>query len=177
MKVIPAALLPLLALTTLPVCAEPTRLGVQGMVNVPLGDLKGFVDSKPGPGVGVHATFDLLDGHVLRPRMDFSVFPEAAFASKKQTATNFSLGGDYLYFFAEKPEGLYLAAGLSVTRWSFETKIDAAKTTSSTTKLSLAGGLGYQWNATLGTEVRFVHAKVSSTFAANMLQLGVTVRF
>lgn len=157
--------------------AEAPRYGVQGLVNIPLGDLKTYVDSKPGPGIGVHGTFDLGDGHMLRPRLDYSVFPEASFASVKQTASNLSLGGDYLYFIAGKPEGLYLTGGLSAVRWSFEHKDALSKVSSDTTKFGLAAGMGYQWNATVGTEARFLHSRVSSDFQANALQAGVTIRF
>jgi hypothetical protein len=146
-------------------------------VNVPLSDLKDYADSKPGPGIGVHGTFDLGDGHMIRPRLDYSVFPEASFATVKQTASYLSLGGDYLYFIAGKPEGLYLTGGLSAMRWSFEHKDALAKVTSNTTKLGVAAGVGYQWNATVGTEVRWMHSRVASEFQADALQAGVTIRF
>lgn len=177
MKTKSATILALLAVASFGLQAESPRYGVQGLVNIPLGDLKDYVDSKPGPGVGIHGTFDLGDGHMLRPRLDFSVFPEAAFATLKQTATNVSLGGDYLFFLAGKPEGLYFTVGLAAVRWSFETKVGTAKTTSTTTKVGLAAGAGYQWNATLGTEARFVHSRIASGFRADALQVGVTVRF
>lgn len=177
MKTTAATILILLAATSLNLRAESPRYGVQGLVNIPLGDLKDYVDSKPGPGVGIHGTFDLGEGHMLRPRLDFSVFPEASFATLKQTATNLSLGGDYLYFIAEKPEGLYFTAGLAAMRWSFETKVDTTKTTSTTTKIGVAAGAGYQWNATVGTEVRYVHSPITSDFRAAAIQAGVTVRF
>jgi len=157
--------------------AEAPRYGVQGLVNIPLGDLKTYVDSKPGPGIGVHGTFDLGDGHMLRPRLDYSVFPEASFATVKQTASSLSLGMDYLYFIAGKPEGLYLTGGLSAMRWSFEHKDALSKVSTDTTKFGLAAGVGYQWNATVGTEARFLRSRVSSEFQANALQAGVTVRF
>lgn len=166
-----------LVVAALSVQAEAPRYGVQGLVNIPLGDLKTYVDSKPGPGIGVHGTFDLGDGHVLRPRLDYSVYPEASFATVKQTASYLSLGGDYLYFIAGKPEGLYLTAGLAAIRWSFEHTDPAAKLSSSTTKAGLAFGLGYQWNATVGTEARWVHSQVSSGFTADALQAGITIRF
>ena len=177
MKTSSLSILTILAATALSLQAETPRYGVQGLVNIPLGDLKTYVDSKPGPGIGVHGTFDLGDGHMLRPRLDFSVFPEASFATIKQTATSLSLGGDYLYFLAGKPEGLYLTGGLSAVRWSFETKVGSFKSTSSTTKFGLAGGVGYQWNATVGTEARFVHSRIATDFQANALQVGVTIRF
>ena len=179
MKPSTSILLTMLAATTLVLRAEPPRYGVQGLANIPLGDLKDYVDSKPGPGVGIHGTFDLGDGHMLRPRLDFSVFPEASFASVKQSATSLSLGGDYLYFLAGKPEGLYLTAGLAVIRWSFDRKNDplTGNTSSTTTKFGLAAGVGYQWNATVGTEGRFVRSSVARGFKADALQAGVTIRF
>ncbi len=175
----PSVLLPLAILATaaLALKAESPRYGVQGLVNVPLGDLKDYTDSKPGPGVGIHGTFDLGDGHMVRPRLDYIVYPEASFASVKQNASNLSLGGDYLYFIAGKPEGLYLTAGLSVIRWSFETKDAVTRVSSNTTKVGLAFGAGYQWNATLGTEARWLHSQVASGFTADALQAGVTIRF
>ncbi len=169
--------LALLATTTLALRAEAPRYGVQGLVNIPLGDLKTYADSKPGPGVGVHGTFDLGNGHMLRPRLDYSVYPEASFASVKQTASYLSLGGDYLYFVAQKPEGLYLTGGVAIVRWSFEHKDPISKVSSDTTKAGLAFGVGYQWNATVGTEARWMHSQVASGFTADTLQAGITIRF
>lgn len=177
MKTSPLTTLALLTAAALSLQAEAPRYGVQGLVNIPLGDLKTYVDSKPGPGFGVHGTFDLGDGHMLRPRLEYGVFPEASFASLKQTATSLSLGGDYLYFITGRPEGLYLTGGLSAMRWSFETTVGTLKATSNTTKLGLAAGVGYQWNATVGTEARYVHSRIASDFQADMLQGGVTIRF
>ncbi|WP_243288364.1 outer membrane protein [Geothrix terrae] len=178
MKILSPLTLAILAAAALSLQAEAPRYGVQGLVNIPLGDLKDYVDSKPGPGIGVHGTFDLGDGHMLRPRLDYSVYPESSFGSLKQDANNLSLGGDYLYFIAGKPEGLYLTAGLSAMRWSFEVKDPVlGDTTSHTTKLGLAAGAGYQWNATVGTEARFIHSRITSQFQADALQAGVTIRF
>jgi len=157
--------------------AESFRYGVQGLVNVPMGDLGDFVDSKPGPGIGIHATFDFWDGHMLRPRLDYNAWPEATLTSVQQTATCLSLGGDYLYFFAGKPERLYVTVGASAIQWSLEQKSSVAAGTRNTTKLGVAAGVGYQWNATLGTELRWVHSSINSSFQADTLQAGVTVRF
>ncbi|MFN7958195.1 MAG: outer membrane beta-barrel protein [Holophagaceae bacterium] len=166
-----------LAMAVTSLRAEAPRYGVQGLVNVPLGDLKTYVDSKPGPGIGVHGTFDLGDGHMVRPRLDYSVYPEATFATVKRTASYLSLGGDYLYFIARKPEGLYLTGGLAVIRWSFEDKDLSTKVSSHTTKAGLAFGVGYQWNATVGTEARWMHSQVASGFTADAIQAGITIRF
>jgi len=177
MKVSPLPTLALLATAALGLQGEPPRYGVQGLVNIPLTDLKIYVDSKPGPGFGLHGTFDLSDGHMIRPRLDYCVHPEASFTPVKQTASSISLGGDYLYFLAEKPERFYLTAGLSMVRWSFEHTDPVSKVTTHTIRFGMAAGLGYQWNATLGTEARWLRSKASSTFKADALQVGVTVRF
>ncbi len=177
MKTSSLAALAVLTTATFSLNAEPPRYGVQGLVNVPLGDLKTFVDSSAGPGIGIHGTFDLMDGHMLRPRMDYSVYQEASFATFKQNASYIDLGGDYLYFIAGKPEGLYFTGGLSAVRWSFQRKDALSKVTSDTTKLGVAGGLGYQWSATVGTELRWMHSRVSSAFKADALQAGFTIRF
>lgn len=177
MKTRPLSFLTVLAAAAISLQAEAPRYGVQGLVNLPLGDLKDYVDSSPGPGVGVHGTFDLGDGHMLRPRLDYLVYPEASFASVKRNASSLSLGGDYLYFIAGRPEGFYVTGGLSIVRWSFGAEDTTASVTSHTTKLGLAAGVGYQWNATLGTEGRFLHSRIGNGFQANALQAGVTVRF
>ncbi|WP_257305761.1 porin family protein [Geothrix campi] len=177
MKILSPLTLAILAAAASSLYAEAPRYGVQGLVNIPLGDLKDFVDNKPGPGLGVHGTFDLGNGHMLRPRLDYSVYPEATFGSLKQNASNLSLGGDYLYFLAGKPEGLYFTGGIAIVRWSFETKDAVSKVSADTTKLGLAAGAGYQWNATVGTELRFVHSRIDSGFQADALQAGVTIRF
>ncbi|MBK9794998.1 MAG: outer membrane beta-barrel protein [Holophagaceae bacterium] len=177
MKTLSIGTLAVLATLASSLQAEAPRYGVQGLVNIPLGDLKTYVDSKPGPGVGLHGTFDLSDGHMLRPRLDYGIYPEASFATVKQTASYLSLGGDYLYFIAGKPEGFYFTAGLSAVRWSFEHKDALTKVSSNTTKIGLAAGIGYQWNATVGTEARWMHSSLASSFKADALQAGVTIRF
>ncbi len=163
--------------TALSLQAEAPRIGVQGAFNIPLGELKDYVDSKPAAGLGIHGTFDMSGGHMLRPRLDYAIFPEAALLATKQKASTFSLGGDYLYFIAEKPEGLYLTGGVAVMRWVFEQTEPTTTASSNTTKLGLTLGLGYQWNATVGLEARYLRSRVSSIFKTDVLQTGVTVRF
>ena len=153
--------------------AQDVRFGVQGQVNVPLGDLKDFVDSKPGVGVGVHGIFDLGSGHNLRPRFDYNVYPKATVNALDNKADNLNLGVDYLYFLEGKnSEGLYFTGGASAVRWHFERN----NFSESTTRLGLAAGVGYQWNATFGTEVRYTTSKVSGS-TLDAFQVGATIRF
>jgi len=177
MKTPPLSALAFLVASALSLQAESPRYGVQGLVTLPLSDLKTYVDSKPGTGIGVHGTFDLGDGHMLRPRLDYGVFPEVTLAGIKRNASSVSLGCDYLYFIAEKPEGFYFSLGAAAANWSLKNKDAVSDTSTHTTKAALALGGGYQWSATLGTDLRWMHTSLSSQFKADALQAGVTIRF
>ena len=157
--------------------AEESRYGLQAHADLPLGDLKTFVDSHRGLGFGVHETIDFIDGNMIRPRLDYTRFPEASLTTGRQSASSLSLGADYLYFFDGKPEHFYITLGLAATRWSLGTKTAALDSTQDTTRVSTAFGFGYQWSAALGTELRMTNSKVSSTFKGNAMQAGVTLRF
>ena len=174
-----AHVLPLALLATLGqgLLAEETRYGLRAHADLPLGDLKTFVDSHRGLGFGIHETIDLLDGNMLRPRLDYTRFPEATLPAGRQSASSLSLGADYLYFFEGKPEHFYLTLGLAATRWSLGTKSASLDSTHDTTRVITAFGFGYQWSAALGTELRLTNSKVSSTFKGNTMQAGVTLRF
>ena len=160
-----------------PLKAEEPRFGVEGLVNLPLGDLKDFVDSKPGFTVGAIGTFDLGAGNVLRPRLDYTSYPNANLTNLRNEATNVELGCDYLYFFAQRPEAFYLLGGLSAVRWSFSSDAGLGKVSTDTTKMGLDLGGGYQWNRTVGTELRYTRSKIGSDFTAHAVQAGVTIRF
>ena len=165
------------ATLSLPLQAEPPRYGVQGLVSLPLGDLKTYLDNNLGIGLGIQGTFDLGSGHMLRPRLDYSFYQQAYMATAKQSASYFSLGGDYLYFITGQPEGLYVTAGLSVMRWSFQHQDPGTNLPNGTTKSGAAAGLGYQWDYNIGAEVRWLHSSISDRFRADSLQAAVTFRF
>lgn len=167
------ALASLVTLSGAALSAQDAHFGVQGQVNLPMGDLKDFVDSKPGVGAGIHGTFDLGSGSVLRPRFDFTVYPKATVNALDNKADNLNLGVDYLYYFEGKSsEGFYVTGGASAVRWHFDT----AGFSETTTRLGVAVGVGYQWNATFGTELRYMTSKVDGSTVDN-LQVGATIRF
>jgi opacity protein-like surface antigen len=163
---------------------EGPRFGLQGSLSLPQGDLKDAVDSKMGYGLGAHMTFDLTGGHMLRPRLDATWYPKYTVSdpsgSLGVTFSNVALGADYLYFVEGKPQGLYFTGGLSAVRWKAQTDVTvlgiSGSETESTTKLGVAAGLGYQFNKTVGAELRYQTSKVWDG-NANSLQAGVTFRF
>ncbi|NWJ41315.1 MAG: porin family protein [Geothrix sp.] len=177
----------MLALGPATASAEEPRFGLQLHASLPNGDLKTAVDNKPGAGLGAHVTFDLGGGHVLRPRFDAVFFPEGAFNGFKTKAHDLSLGGDYLYFPGGKPDGLYLTAGLGLHRWTVDTTTPAVGSspatsgTQSSSRFGYAAGFGYNFNRSVGTELRFVRTHYANQTAwdpsANSLQAGVTYRF
>lgn len=176
-----------LALATLAVAgnsarAEDPRFGVQVHGNFPTGDLKDAVDSKLGIGGGAHVTFDLSQGHVIRPRIDYTFFPETTLnsgaAAIKNKVNNLSAGADYLYFIDGKPEGLYLTGGLAYNHWKVEATALGQTYSDTSNKLGFAAGAGFNFNASFGAELRFTSTKFGKDEGtANALQLGVTLRF
>jgi len=165
---------------------EGPRFGLQAGVNIPQSDLKDAVDSKPGFTIGAHGTFDFRGGHMLRPRLDYTWFPSyshgAAFgASVDQKVSNFALGADYLYFVEGRPQGFYITGGASAIHWKMEADITipgigSGSTSETTTKLGVAAGVGYQFNRTVGAEVRYLKSKAWES-DLDMIQVGATFRF
>ncbi len=177
MKISSLSTLALMTAAALSLQAEPPRYGLQGLVNIPLGDLRTYLDNNLGIGLGVQGTFDLGNGHMLRPRLDYSLYQQASASSVTPSASYFSLGGDYLYFIAGQPEGYYLTVGLAAMRWSFEHQNPGTNLANDTTKFGVAAGIGYQWDYNIGIEARWLHSSVSDQFNADSLQAAVTFRF
>jgi len=174
--------LALVLLATLGVCAraEDPRFGVQIHGSIPSGDLNDAVDGKLGVGLGAHGTFDLGYGHMIRPRLDYTFFPEATVKAIKSKFNDLSLGADYLYFISGKPEGLYVTGGLALHRWNVDRTEAGLSYSGTSNKPGFAVGAGYTFNASFGAEVRLLSTKYSATgkdFTANAIQAGVTLRF
>ena len=172
-----------LALTTLALAGsalaaqEGPRFGLQATLNQPQSDLKDAVDSKLGFGIGGHVFVDLGQGHALRPRLDYMWFPEYDLGGATLKVNNLAVGADYLYFVEGKTEGVYFTAGLSANRWKAEADVAGfGNSSESTTKLGLAAGLGYQFNKTVGAELRYQKGKAwEGDF--DFIQAGVSFRF
>jgi hypothetical protein len=193
---IPVAMLTLVGAGTA-MQAQDVRYGLQVHGNLPMGDLKNAADSKVGFGGGAHMTIDFGDGHSLRPRLDYVVYPEnkaftdAAFGSSaygKSKVSDASLGFDYIYDFGGKDGGFYLTAGLAWHRWKAQydyavkvgniTVSDSSSSTSS--KVGAAAGAGFNFNPTFGVEARYVATKFQQGTAdrtAGAVQVAALYRF
>ncbi|WP_306591004.1 hypothetical protein [Geothrix sp. 21YS21S-4] len=109
--------------------------------------------------------------------MDDARYEERQVSLLRTNASTLSLGCDYLYFIAEKPERFYFTLGVAMAYWSFDQDQGAGKLTRHSTKPSAAAGVGYQWSATLGAEIRYLHGTTVQTASADAVQAGITLRF
>ena len=163
---------------------EGPRFGLQLGLNLPQSDLKDAVDSKVGFNVGAQTTFGFSGGHMLRPRLDYAWFPEYtesyAGATSGVKISSLGLGADYLYFVEGRPQGFYITGGLSAVRWKLEVSASYLGSSFSdsedTTKLGAAVGVGYQFNRTVGAEVRYLKSRAWEA-DMDLIQVGATFRF
>lgn len=190
-------LLALLVIAT-PLAAQDVRFGVQIHANLPSADLKDAADSKAGAGGGVHMTFDLGGGSVIRPRIDYVVYPEnkafpdysvAASASGKAKLDNLSAGADYLYFFEGKDSGFYITGGISWNRWNFDydytNKVGnqtlSGSSSRTANKVGGAAGVGFNLNRNFGVEARYTASKFENAGGGQVnaaaVQLAASYRF
>jgi opacity protein-like surface antigen len=164
---------------------EAVRFGLQAGLNLPQSDLREAVDSKVGFSIGAQVTFDLRDCHMLRPRLDYAWFPEymesSAGGSVSTKFTRTSLGVDYIYFMDGKPQGFYVTAGIAAVQWKAEANFSisgfgSGSDSETTNKLGLAAGLGYQFNKTVGADLRYLKGRAWER-DVDMIQAAVNVRF
>jgi opacity protein-like surface antigen len=144
--------------------AQDFKFGILGAISLPQSDLKDFVDSKMGFGIGLNGAFDLKNGHVLEPRVDYLTHKgsEDDFYGHKAdstTARQLYAGVDYNYYVSGKAfQGFYLDAGLGFTQVWAEATNDASGYSASTSKgtfyLALGGGYAFTPNAAI--EVRYL---------------------
>lgn len=159
--------------------AQEVQWGVQGGLNIPVGDLSTALDGRLGISVGGHAGLFYGDGHELRPRVDYTRYEGGYFpvgnSLGKNTIEAFGLGADYVFYTDLRPRGLYLTMGLGYQWWTVDPR---GLPSTHTGSLSVAAGAGFRFNRTFGLEGRFTTGQFrSSDGAANALQLVGTLRF
>ena len=158
--------------------AQTVQFGVQGGLNLPLGDLDKAVDGRLGFTLGGHAGLYYGNGHELRPWADFTYYSggwqpvNGSFA--KNTISAFGAGADYLYYTETRPQGIYLTMGLGFQNWTVNP--DQGPSTSKTS-LSLAAGTGYRFNRSVAAEARLVLGQFQANSGQAMaLQALVSIR-
>ena len=157
--------------------AADTSFGLQAGVLMPTGDLAKLTGDSVGMSIGAHLLVDLGGGHTVRPRLDFASFPGQTGYFKFQS---FSGGADYVYFTQAKlNQGYYLVAGAGIAANSYETFEPLYSRSYNNPYLAL--GAGYQFNARIGLEFRYLSSRftdaLGGTSSVNSLGLNGTFRF
>lgn len=165
-----------LSLVGVSATAQEIQFGVHGGLNAPLGDLDKALDGRPGFTLGGHMGLYFGNGHEVRPRVDFTYYDgDTPVDNGNITISAWGLGGDYLYYFETRPQGIYLTMGLGVQGWTVDPDNHPSH---SKTSLSLAAGAGYRFSRNLSVEARFTTAQFQSTNGqANALQVLASFRF
>jgi hypothetical protein len=152
--------------SALALSAQEIRLGVQGALSLPGGDLSDNVDT--GLQVGGHARWAFDGGHGIMARAD------ATFYGQKYgvDVTDLAFGADYTYHFERRQRGLYVLGGLS--EQNYRTSFQGYSQNNSGLGLDL--GAGYDLDRHMGLQARYTTNSFNGlTYSA--LNLGVTYTF
>jgi hypothetical protein len=180
--------------------SQDLRFGVQLLLSSPSSDLR-KVSNKESLGGALTLDWQVSEGHVLRPRVEFISYPEKTSTysyswglttysgSSSSSAESVGVGLDYVYYFAGKPQGWHLDGGVENLRYKFSGsatdtilgpaggpttftgQADAART-----KLGFALGVGYDFNRAWGVGLRFTSVSIENArFEA--YNFGASYRF
>ncbi len=163
-------LLPLLAVVlALPsASAADVRLGVQGSICVPIGDLRDSANL--GLQVGGFGAWDFRNGHGLLGRADLTFYEKKDYG----TVASLGLGADYTYHLGRGETGAYVLAGISLQNYN------PARPNRLRSESALGFGFdlggGYDVNRNLGYQVRLTTVSIHGGNLAS-LNAGITYRF
>lgn len=168
--------------------AQDAHFGLQGSVSKPQSDLKDLTGDKNGYSAGISFPVYYENGHELRPRLDYGWTSGSAtnglgytVDSKVKTAY---LGVDYLYHFSQKNDGVYLLAGAGAANTKLETDdstpVTGGSSSDNKTAFAWQAGLGWQFNALLGAELRYTATRPDfngTTLNNSAIHAGLSLTF
>lgn len=133
--------------TSLGIQAADPVFGVQAGLAIPVGDLDSMVGSSLGLHLGGHATFDLRNGHALKPRFEYSTY-----SGRGITASGPLFGCDYVFHLEGRTgRGAFVGGGLGLVLW--KESGHGWSDSSNTMELSMVGG--YHFNREFTATVRY----------------------
>jgi len=152
--------------SALSLCAQDIRLGVQGAVSLPAGDLSD--NAIMGLQLGGHAKLALSGGHGVMGRVDLTFYGQ----NSSTSVTDLAVAADYTYHVERRQQGLYVLAGLS--QQDYHTAFPNYSRNDNGLGIDL--GLGYDMDRHLGLQTRYTTNSFSGlTYSA--LNVGVTYTF
>lgn len=137
----------------LPLAAQQTEFGIQGLAAISEQALRSQIGSRPGFEIGVHEGIYLQNGQELRPRIDYTRFDNGSFSFSSLNSTTtvwgISAGADYLCYLEGGRRGLYGVAGLNLSWWTAYQRFAGSQRETSP---SLLFGFGHRFNSNLAVE-------------------------
>ncbi|WP_306591360.1 outer membrane beta-barrel protein [Geothrix sp. 21YS21S-4] len=172
------------ALASAPLTAQDIRWGLQGTLSFPTSDLgdKGLLDNALGYGVGAHMLIAFPGGHAIVPRLDYAYFEKSSPTRRVQML---NVGADYNYFLSQQVNrGAYVGAGLGLGMAKFEMNPPGGSDNDTPNAVYGSVSAGYMFNAHMGAELRYVHAKyepelfgAKPEFTSPVIQASFLYRF
>lgn len=153
--------------TALSLSAAEPRFGAQAALSFPVSNLSD--DGNVGLQLGGHARWHFKQGHGLMARADV-----AFYGSNNDTSVNaWGVAADYTYHVEQRPQGLYLLAGLSHLNYHASYN----NHTWNDGNLGFDLGAGYDLDKHLGLQVRYTSTSLDHNRTYGALNLGATYTF
>ncbi len=174
--------LSLLLIAALPLCAQDASIGLKVHGLVPMSDLRDLTNGQLGVGVYGFVEIPVGDGgaFVFRPTVGAEQIPKGntlGLAGTQTSVTSVDFMLDALWFPGEDSKhGPYLVGSLGGQQWRVSAT-GTSPSTLSTTRLGVAGGIGYQVSPRIGIEAKGFWSPIAQNLTATGLTLGATWRF
>ncbi|MDR3673060.1 MAG: hypothetical protein P4L36_19605 [Holophaga sp.] len=156
-----------------------SRVGIQGFLVSPQGDLRDAVGGRTGFQVGAHWSIGYDGGGELRPRVDYTRFDggSLSFSSTLSTTTlqGVGVGVDYLRYLDGSHLGFYVLAGASINWWDASYRFASD---SEGTYPAAQVGVGHRFNQALAVEFDVGYGPFRPSMGAgDTIKLGAFYKF
>jgi hypothetical protein len=156
-----------------------SRIGIQGFLVSPQGDLRSAVDGRTGFQVGAHWSITYDGGGELRPRVDYTRFDggSLSFSSTLSTTTlqGAGVGVDYLRYLDGSHLGFYAMAGASIAWWYASYRF---QDNTQGTYPAAQVGIGHRFNQALSVEFNVGYGPFRPSMGAgDTVKLGAFYKF
>jgi hypothetical protein len=169
-----------LLIAALPLCGQDASFGLKVHGLVPMSDLRDLTNGQLGLGAYVFIEIPIDDAFRLRPTIGAQQIPKGdtlGLAGTKTSVTSVDLMLDALWFPGESSEhGPYLVGSIGGQQWRVSATGTSPSSTSAT-RLGLAGGIGYQFSPRLGVEAKGFWSPIEKNLTATGLTVGACWRF
>ena len=172
--------LPLLLAAALPLSAQDASVGLKVHGLVPMSNLRDLTNGQLGIGLYMFIEIPVGEGLLFRPNVGAEQIPKGdtlGLMGTQTSVTSVDLMLDALWFPGENTQhGAYLVGSVGGQQWRVSAT-GASPSTTSATRLGVAGGIGFQVSARIGIEAKGFWSPIESNLTATGLTVGATWRF